>query len=79
MSTEEKFSECIELVKPLLAYIPTIIVSLGKDGVLYCSKQGDGKEKCLHYPAADASLLPANVLSVSGAGDRWVSVISLLE
>ncbi len=61
------------MVKPLLAHIPTIAVSLGRDGVLYCSKEEDAAEiECLHYPAASMDKLPVSVLSVSGAGDRQV-------
>lgn len=73
MSLEEKLSESLELVGPMLSHIPTVLVSLGSDGVLSCSRQ-QGEEQvltqCLHYPAAARYMLPVSVLSVSGAGDR---------
>ena len=74
---EEKISECVELVKPVLSHIPTVLVSLGEHGVLHCSatpKGGgdDATPSFLHYQAAADHLLPMrNVLSVSGAGDRY--------
>ena len=48
------------------------MVSLGKDGVFIGGQEEDGGGRCLHYPPASESLLPANVVSVTGAGDRWV-------
>lgn len=74
LSLEEKLSECMELVKPILSHIPIVLVSLGSDGVLYCSTQRDKQvhAECLYYPAAASHMLPASVLSVSGAGDRCV-------
>lgn len=70
LSLEEKLSECVELVRPLLPCVSTVVVSLGSDGVLYCSREADP----LHYPAAASHMLPVSVLSVSGAGDRCVKL-----
>ena len=67
---EDKLSECMQLVPSLLEHIPNIVVSLGKDGVFYASQQMNGR--FLHHPAAVQQLLPATVLSVTGAGDRCV-------
>ena len=78
MTLEDKLMECVQLVGPLLSHIPIVLVSLGAHGVLYCStapqqEEGGGVQpRYLHYPAAASHLLPARVLSVSGAGDRLV-------
>ena len=70
LSLEDKLSECRQLVPPLLHHIPNVVVSLGKDGVLVCGREEERGQRCLHYPPAADHLLPANVVSVTGAGDR---------
>ena len=70
LSLEDKLYECKQLVPPLLHYIPNVIVSLGKDGVLVGGREGEEGGRCFHYPSAARHLLPVNVLSVTGAGDR---------
>ena len=72
LSLEDKLSECKQLVPSLLHHIPNIVVSLGRDGVLVGTREEDSGGQCLHYPPATECLLPANVVSVTGAGDRWV-------
>ena len=72
LTLKEKLTECVQLVQPLLLHIPTVVVSLGGEGILHCSAaEGSAQRpKFLHYPAAADHLLPATVCSVSGAGDR---------
>ena len=76
LSLEDKLSECIQLTPPLLEHIPNIVVSLGKDGVLFATQQKS--DELFYYPAAADHLLPARVLSVTGAGDRLVNFSPIL-
>lgn len=79
LSLEDKVSECRRLLKPIMSHIPTVVVSLGSDGVLYCTREEGTNQQveCLHYPAAAEHMLPVRVLSVSGAGDRCVDCFEL--
>ena len=78
MSLREKLDECSVLLKPVMTKIPSLAVSLGKDGVLCCQSppsthtpdQDKEKTQSLHYLAAAKDKLPLSVLSASGAGDR---------
>ena len=66
---DEKLEECFHYCPVLLENVPTIFVSLGKDGVLV--SQRDSNEITMkHYPAAPNNLLPVSVANASGAGDR---------
>ena len=66
---DEKLEECFHYCPVLLENVPTIFVSLGKDGVLVGQRDiSDITMK--HYPAAPDHLLPVSVVNASGAGDR---------
>ena len=67
MGTEEKLKEVCYLTRPLLPLVPHLLVSLGKDGMAYLNPDiGEG----LLYSPAPPNLLPVDVVSVTGAGDR---------
>ena len=80
LSVEEKFNECRQLCPSLLPHIPNVLVSLGRDGLVYArrgekrkergSQESNGGMELLHYPPAASHLLPVSVVSVTGAGDR---------
>jgi len=65
----EKLKECFQYCPVILENVPTIFVSLGKDGILVGQRE-DNKNTFKHYPAAPDHLLPVSVTSTSGAGDR---------
>ena len=67
MGAEEKLREVCHLTCPLLPLVPHLLVSLGKDGMAYLSREREG---VLLYPPAPPNLLPVDVVSVTGAGDR---------
>lgn len=68
-SLDTKLEECFHYCPVLLENIPTIFISLGKDGVLVGQRQNNDITM-KHYPAVPDSLLPVTVASASGAGDR---------
>lgn len=88
---EDILKECVELCRPLIEHISTIIVTLGKHGVLVCRDVpfdspftedgkfiGVGKRKynglvsAVHFPAYGNENQQVEVVSVTGAGDRYV-------
>ena len=92
-SLEDILRECVELCKPLMQRISTIIVTLGHRGVVVCRDVpfdtpflANGKHigaeednryngqlvSARHYPAFGSDQGKVNVVSVSGAGDRYV-------
>ena len=92
-SLEDVLKECVELCKPLMQCISTIIVTLGHRGVVVCRDVpfdtpflANGKlvgaeednryyghlVSARHYPAFGSDQENVDVVSVSGAGDRYV-------
>ena len=90
-SLESTLKECVELCTPLMQHISTIIVTLGKHGVLVCRDVpfdapfvqegkfvGVGKRKlnrlasAVHFPAYGNDKGEVEIVSVTGAGDRYV-------
>ena len=67
IARDEKLKEVVHLSKSLLPLVPHLLVSLGKDGMAYIS-QND--RTGVLYPPAPEAMLPVNVISVTGAGDR---------
>ena len=65
----EKLDECFHYCPVILENISTLFVSLGKHGMLVGQRQSN-EVSLKHYPAAPDYLLPVNVISTSGAGDR---------
>lgn len=63
----------ISHVRLLLKHVPNILVTLGKEGVLYANR---AKGMAAHYPPVPTNVPPTEVISVSGAGD-WL-VISII-
>ena len=61
---DEKIDEVFHLSRQLLPLMPHLLVSLGKDGMAYKDSRG-----VLHAPAPE-EMLPVDVISVTGAGDR---------
>ena len=59
--------QVLTFARPLLADIPHLFVTLGKDGLLYISREA-GQAKL--YATAPPGLLKMEIASVSGAGDR---------
>jgi hypothetical protein len=89
-SLDDTLRECVELCRPLMEHISTIIVTLGQHGVLVCrdvsfdtpfTKEGKfvgvGKRKlnglvsAVHFPAYGSEHGEVEIVSVSGAGDRY--------
>ena len=90
-SLEDTLKECVELCRPLMEHISTIIVTLGKHGVLVCrnlpfdtpftedgkfvgvgKRNLNGLVSAVHFPAYGSDLGQMEVVSVTGAGDRYV-------
>ena len=88
---EDILKECVELCAPLMEHISTIIVTLGRHGVLVCRNVpfdtpftedgkfvGVGKRNlnglisAVHFPAYGSEKSQVEVVSVTGAGDRYV-------
>lgn len=76
LSTSDILKKSIELSKDFRSYIPNLLVTLGKDGLLLVSSRrarfGEGENQSvayLHYPAVPGHLAPVEVKNVSGAGD----------
>ena len=64
---DEKIDEVLHLSRRLLPLVPHLLVSLGKDGMAYiCQEDSRG----VLYPPAPEEMLPVDVISVTGAGDR---------
>ena len=67
ISRDEKVELSISLSQPIIHHIPHILVTLGRDGVLYISRdEGTG----FWYPATPTELNINTVINVTGAGDR---------
>ena len=59
-----EIDEVFHLSRQLLPLVPHLLVSLGKDGMAYKDSRG------VLYPPAPEEMLPVDVISVTGAGDR---------
>ena len=89
---DEILRECVGLCRPLMDHISTIIVTLGKHGVVVCRDVpfdtpftedgkfiGVGKGKlnglvsAMHFPAYGSEQDKVEVVSVTGAGDRYAA------
>ncbi|XP_051886310.1 uncharacterized protein zgc:136858 isoform X2 [Pristis pectinata] len=83
---DEVIDVALGMSRPLLKHLQCVIVTLGKHGVLLCSRSQDGaiplqprkapqmspsKLCAIHYPAI--SVRPEEMLNVSGAGDSLVA------
>lgn len=84
-------AECITLSRPLMEHISTILVTLGRNGVLVCRDapfdspfiesgklvgiekgKSNGLVSAVHFPAYGSECAEVEVVSVTGAGDRYV-------
>ena len=70
ISVDEVIFHSIEYAQCCLGIIDNLVISLGHYGVLHVRNDGSGST-AQHFQAAREDLLPVNVKSVSGAGDRY--------
>jgi pseudouridine-5'-phosphate glycosidase/pseudouridine kinase len=72
LTREEKLSRCLQHIPAVVNHIPNLYIKLGCDGVVVAQKDASTRKgySVWHYQAASDHLLPVNVVSVSGAGDR---------
>ena len=69
LTLQQKLAECRALVPALLEKVPHVLVTLGKDGVLWGSRDQGNQEKMLHFSTLGRPV-HAPTVNVSGAGDR---------
>lgn len=70
ISVDEVILRSIDYAQCCLGIIDNLVISLGHYGVLHV-RSDVGGITAQHFPAAREDLLPVNVKSVSGAGDRY--------
>lgn len=73
MVLEEKLVYCLKYLPSVVEHVPVVFVKLGCDGVLVAQRNAmSGKGyTATHYAPAPERFLPVNVVSVTGAGDRY--------
>ena len=74
MVLEEKLVHCLKYLPSVIENVPVVFVKLGCDGVLVAQRNAMSVKgyTATHYAPAPERCLPVSVVSVTGAGDRYV-------